>query len=39
MLDSDVCVDLLRKNPAARAWIASLPAPPSVSGFVAMELY
>lgn len=38
LADTDVLIDLIRGNPAAVAWLASLPAPPRVSGFAAMEL-
>jgi predicted nucleic acid-binding protein len=38
LLDTDVAIDLLRKNPNVRAWFVSLSEPPAVPGFVAMEL-
>jgi predicted nucleic acid-binding protein len=38
ILDADVMIDLLRGNATARAWLASLPAPPAAAGFAAMEI-
>jgi len=38
LLDTDVCIDLLRGHSAARAWFAILAAPPAIPGFVASEL-
>ena len=38
LLDTDVLIDLERKNPIADAWFATLPAIPSVVGFAAMEV-
>jgi len=38
LLDSDVLIDIERGHPAALAWIATLTAPPFVSGFAALEL-
>jgi predicted nucleic acid-binding protein len=37
-MDADVCIDLLRRRPEALTWFDALDEPPSVSGFVAMEL-
>lgn len=41
LMDTDVCIDLLRKNPAAIAWIASLSDPsdlPGIPGHCAIVL-
>jgi len=38
LLDTDVLIDLESKHVATRAWIATLPAVPAISGFAAMEL-
>jgi len=38
LVDSDVLIQLLRKDPKARAWFASQTELPDVPGFVAMEL-
>jgi predicted nucleic acid-binding protein len=37
LLDTDVLIDISRGHPEARAWIASLPSHPGVTGFAAME--
>jgi len=39
LLDSDVAIDILRKRPAALAWIASVQDPVCLPGIVALELY
>jgi predicted nucleic acid-binding protein len=38
LLDTDVLIDMQRRHPPAPAWFGSLPEPPSVPGFVVMEL-
>lgn len=38
LLDTDVLIDVQRGHPPALAWFSSLAAPPSVPGFVVMEL-
>ncbi len=38
ILDSDILIDLERKEPAALAWLRALPDAPATSGFVAFEL-
>jgi predicted nucleic acid-binding protein len=38
LLDTDVCIDLLRKQPEALAWFAALTETPGIPGFVALEL-
>src|SRR5436305_6492899 len=38
LLDTDVCIDLLRKQPDAIAWFATLTETPGIPGFVALEL-
>lgn len=38
LLESDVLIDLLRRYPPARQWLAGLSELPAVPGFVAMEL-
>ena len=38
LLDSDVLIDLERGHAAGLAWLATLTAPPFVSGFAALEL-
>ncbi len=38
LLDTDVCIDLLRKHPPALAWFAGLTERPGIPGFVAIEL-
>jgi predicted nucleic acid-binding protein len=38
ILDTDVLILLDKNDPAARAWFASLSAPPCIAGFAAMEL-
>ncbi len=37
LIDTDVFIDILRKLPAARTWIAALPDPPLLSGITALE--
>jgi predicted nucleic acid-binding protein len=38
ILDSDILIDLERKEPNALAWLRSSPEAPATSGFVAFEL-
>lgn len=38
LVDTDVLIQFLRKDPKARTWFASQAQLPSVPGFVAMEL-
>lgn len=38
LLDTDVLIDVQRGHPPALAWFAGLAEPPSVPGFVVMEL-
>jgi predicted nucleic acid-binding protein len=38
LLDTDVLIDISRGPPEARAWAASLPSLPGVTGLAAMEL-
>jgi predicted nucleic acid-binding protein len=38
LLDTDVLIDVQRRHPPALAWFGSLAEPPSVPGFVVMEL-
>src|SRR5690242_18472185 len=38
LLDSDVCIDILRKQPDALAWLASEIDELGIPGFVAIEL-
>jgi predicted nucleic acid-binding protein len=38
LLDTDILIDLRRKLPAALFWLQSLPDPPAVCGFAALEL-
>jgi predicted nucleic acid-binding protein len=38
LLDTDILIDLVRKHPAAIAWLNSQPDLPLVSGFAALEL-
>jgi predicted nucleic acid-binding protein len=38
LLDTDVCIDLLRKNQAALDWFATVAEMPGLPGFVALEL-
>jgi tRNA(fMet)-specific endonuclease VapC len=37
ILGADVVIDLLRRHPPARAWLASLPLSPTISGVAALE--
>jgi predicted nucleic acid-binding protein len=38
LLDTDVLIDVQRGHPAALSWFGGLTEPPSVPGFVVMEL-
>lgn len=38
VLDTDILIDVQRGHPPALAWFATLEEPPSVPGFVVMEL-
>src|SRR5687768_13089582 len=38
LLDTDVCVDLLRSHPPAVAWYSGLQEPTALPGFVVLEL-
>jgi predicted nucleic acid-binding protein len=38
LLDTEILIDVQRGHASALAWFASLPDPPSVPGFVVMEL-
>jgi len=38
LLDTDVLIDVQKGHAAALAWFDGLPDPPSVPGFVVMEL-
>lgn len=38
LLDTDVCIDVLRGYPPAVSWLDSLPDVPSLPGFVVLEL-
>ncbi|HET7425438.1 MAG TPA: PIN domain-containing protein [Gemmatimonadales bacterium] len=38
LLDTDVLIDVQRRHPPALQWFTGLKEPPSVPGFVAMEL-
>lgn len=38
LLDSDVAIDLFRNHPPALTWLTGLTGPPTIPGFVAMEL-
>ena len=38
LLDTDICIDLLRKNETALDCYATLPERPGIPGFVALEL-
>lgn len=38
MLDTDICIDILRKRPEALSWFSKLVETLSVPGFVALEL-
>src|SRR5437016_4000899 len=38
LLDTDICIDLLRKQADALAWFATLTEAPGIPGFVALEL-
>lgn len=38
LLDTDILIDVQRGHPPALAWFSGLREPPSVPGFVAMEL-
>jgi len=38
LIDTDICIDVLRGYKPAVEWLASLPEPPSLPGFVIMEL-
>ena len=38
IVDTDILIDIQRKAPGAVEWSISLPEPPSVTGFSAMEM-
>lgn len=38
LLDTDVCIDVLRKHESALAWFSTLTEAPGIPGFVALEL-
>ncbi len=38
IVDTDILIDIQRKAPEAVEWFTSLPEPPSVTGFSAMEM-
>lgn len=38
LMDSDVCIDLLREHPPALEWFAGLTEIPAIPGFCALEL-
>lgn len=38
LMDSDVCIDLLREHPPALEWFAGLNDIPAIPGFCALEL-
>lgn len=38
LVDTDICIDLLRKQPDAISWFATLTEAPGIPGFVALEL-
>jgi tRNA(fMet)-specific endonuclease VapC len=37
ILDADILIELLRQNPKAEAWLASLPEAPALSGIAVLE--
>src|SRR5690242_18101294 len=39
LLDTDICIDLLKKYPPTATWFATLTEPAFIPGFVALELY
>ena len=38
-MDTDILIDLLRKHTPTVEWLRSLPEPPDIPGYAAMELY